>query len=71
MLVKARKQIVTNPQAVHEVLSSVLGTESEVGRMKDYLDVVPVPQVFVRREIRRNGNETYSGKQIKTEEQDV
>ena len=71
MLVKARKQIVTNPQAVHEELSSVLGAESEVGRMKDYLDVVPVPLVFVPREIRRNGNETYSGKQIKTEEQDV
>ena len=37
MLVKARKQIISNPQAVHEVLSSVLGAESEVDRMKEQL----------------------------------
>ena len=30
MLVKARKQIVSNPQAVHEVLSKVLSAESVV-----------------------------------------
>jgi hypothetical protein len=36
MLVKARKQIVSNPQAVHEVLSKVLSAESEVDRMEEH-----------------------------------
>ena len=40
MLVKARKQIVSNPQAVHEVLSKVLSAESEVDRMKEHFWVV-------------------------------
>ena len=37
MLVKARKQIISNPQAVHEVLSKVLSAENEVDRMKEHL----------------------------------
>ena len=40
MLVKARKQIVSNPQAVHEVLAKVLSAESEVDRMKEHFWVV-------------------------------
>ena len=40
MLVKARKQIVSNPQAVHEVLSRILAAESEVDRMKEHFWVV-------------------------------
>ena len=40
MLVKARKQIISNPQAVHEVLSSVLSAESEVDRMKEHFWVI-------------------------------
>ncbi len=40
MLVKARKQIISNPQAVHEVLSKVLGAENEVDRMKEHFRVV-------------------------------
>ena len=40
MLVKARKQIITNPQAVHEVLSGVLGAESEIDRMKEHFWII-------------------------------
>jgi DNA repair protein RadC len=40
MLVKARKQIISNPQAVHEILSKVLGAESEVDRMKEHFWVI-------------------------------
>ena len=40
MLVKARKQIISNPQAVHEVLSKVLSAENEVDRMKEHFWVI-------------------------------
>ena len=40
MLVKARKQIISNPQAVHEVLSGVLSAESEIDRMKEHFWVI-------------------------------
>ena len=70
MVAGVRNQVVSNRLVVLEVLSEV-GGDSDVDRRKDYLDVVPVPLVLARREIRRNGNEIYSGKQIKTEEQDV
>jgi hypothetical protein len=36
MLVKARKNVVGNPEAVHGVLSKVLNAESEVDRMKEH-----------------------------------
>ena len=36
MLVKARKQTVTNPGKVQEVLSTVLSAEHEVDRMKEH-----------------------------------
>ena len=40
MVVKERKQVVNNPQAVCEVLSKVLGAENEVDRMKEHFWVV-------------------------------
>jgi len=40
MLVKARKQTVTNPQTVQGVLSKVLNSENEVDRMKEHFWVI-------------------------------
>jgi len=36
MIVKARKQTITNPQNVYDVLSKVLNSENEVDRMKEH-----------------------------------
>jgi DNA repair protein RadC len=36
MIVKARKQTITDPQNVYEVLSKVLASENEVDRMKEH-----------------------------------
>jgi DNA repair protein RadC len=40
MLVKAKKQTVTNPRTVQEVLSKVLNSENEVDRMKEHFWVI-------------------------------
>jgi len=40
MLVKTRKQTITNPQTVHEILSSVLSAENEVDLMKEHFWVI-------------------------------
>lgn len=40
MLVKARKQTVSNPQTVQGVLSKVLNSENEVDRMKEHFWVI-------------------------------
>lgn len=40
MLVKAKKQTVTNPLTVQEVLSKVLNSENEVDRMKEHFWVI-------------------------------
>jgi DNA repair protein RadC len=40
MLVKARKQTVSNPRTVQEVLSKVLNSENEVDRMKEHFWVI-------------------------------
>ena len=40
MLVKSRKQTVTNPQTVQGVLSKVLNSENEVDRMKEHFWVI-------------------------------
>ena len=40
MLVKARKQTITNPGKVQEVLSTVLASEHEVDRMKEHFWIV-------------------------------
>ena len=40
MLVKARKQTVTNPQTVQGVLSKILNSENEVDRMKEHFWVI-------------------------------
>ena len=40
MLVKARKQTITNPGKVQEVLSTVLDSEHEVDRMKEHFWIV-------------------------------
>jgi DNA repair protein RadC len=40
MLVKARRKVVGNPEAMHEVLSKVGRAESEVDRMKEHFWVV-------------------------------
>ena len=40
MLVKARKQTITNPGKVQEVLSTVLSAEHEVDRMKEHFWVI-------------------------------
>lgn len=37
MLVKARKKVVGNPEAVHEVSSKILSAESEGDRMKEHV----------------------------------
>ena len=40
MLVKARKQTVSNPQTVQGVLAKVLNSENEVDRMKEHFWVI-------------------------------
>ena len=40
MLVKARKQTVSNPQTVQGVLSKILNSENEVDRMKEHFWVI-------------------------------
>ncbi len=40
MIVKARKQTITSPQAVYDVLSKVLSAENEVDVMKEHFWVV-------------------------------
>jgi DNA repair protein RadC len=40
MLVKAKKQTVSNPRTVQEVLSKVLNSENEVDRMKEHFWVI-------------------------------
>ena len=40
MIVKARKQTITNPQNVHEILSRVLHSDNEVDRMKEHFWIV-------------------------------
>ena len=40
MLVRARKQTITDPQNVHDVLSKVLNSENEVDRMKEHFWIV-------------------------------
>jgi DNA repair protein RadC len=40
MLVKAKKQTVTNPRTVQEVLSKVLNSENEVDHMKEHFWVI-------------------------------
>lgn len=40
MIVKARKQTITNPQNVHEILSRVLHSDNEIDRMKEHFWIV-------------------------------
>jgi len=40
MIIRARKQTITTPQNVHQVLSKVLASENEVDRMKEHFWVV-------------------------------